>query len=334
MPRKDPGRALAIRHLLGVAEAQGGVVRADQALEVGMSRSGIRSLVESGAWRSLHRGVFLVEGQPLDLPARMWGAHLALGPSSVIGGTTAGRAWTLLDPAIPVRESISVVMPDSASRAARGVVIRRLPDPQSLVHPTRRPPILSVEHTVIELFIRTDDLGDATELVLRAFRAGLTTPDRLWAAAERRARIRGRSTLGSLCATGSRGATSPLEHEYLTRVAGAHGLPPARGQAPDRVFGRRAYRDLRYEPWGVIVELDGQRGHADERGTFRDQFRDNAATLSGAATLRFGWIAVMGRACLTAEQVGGLLQQRGWAGAPGRCGRGCQLGSLGLLRAA
>lgn len=63
---------------------------------------------------------------------------------------------------------------------------------------------------------------------------------------------------------------------------------------------------------------------------FRDTDRDNAATLTGAATLRFGWMAVVGQPCGVAAQVATLLRLRGWLIDPRRCGPGCAILPTGL----
>ena len=50
---------------------------------------------------------------------------------------------------------------------------------------------------------------------------------------------------------------------------------------------------------------------------------DNAATLSGDATLRYGWLATVGQSCDVAAQVGSLLQLRGWKDRLRACSPGC-----------
>ena len=75
-----------------------------------------------------------------------------------------------------------------------------------------------------------------------------------------------------------------------------------------------------YEHYATIVELDGRLGH-DGVGRFRDMDRDNRATLTGAATLRFGWNDVAGDPCRTMRMVAAVLRARGWTGVPGRCPR-------------
>ena len=196
--------------------------------------------------------------------------------------------------------------------------------PADLAHPARIPPVLSVEHAVLGTVAdaRTDTA--AVEAILRACRLRLTTPDRLLAAAAMRPRLRRRILLNQVCAEVRDGMTSELEKRYRNRIARPHGLPPARTQAPSQTGSRRAYRDVLYEALGVIVELDGRLGHEQESEVLRDQERDNHATLTGQATLRFGWLAVVGAPCLVASQVGEMLRVRGWTGAIHPCGASCR----------
>jgi hypothetical protein len=119
------------------------------------------------------------------------------------------------------------------------------------------------------------------------------------------------------------GVTSPLERRFRRDVAQAHGLPVGQAQVRTASAGGVVYRDVVYEEFGVIVELDGRLGHESEPEAFRDQQRDNHATLTGLATLRFGWLGIVAGPCSAASQLGSLLTMRGWRGRVRRCGPGC-----------
>ena len=60
-------------------------------------------------------------------------------------------------------------------------------------------------------------------------------------------------------------------------------------------WAQRFVRDLEYRAWGLVVELDGRLNHADTERVMRDMARDNAVTVTGRATLRYGWREVAGR---------------------------------------
>ncbi len=297
-----------------------------QARAAGLSPGAIRRLVDSGRWRRLHKGVFQILAEPPALTARMWAAHLALGPLSVVAGAAAGHYWGLMDGEHPSARPVRMLLEDSIRRHARGIEVRRVQDPLSRAHPGRQPPVLTVEHAVMDLAALASSDSEAVEVILRSCRLRLTTPERILRATHAVLRVRRRRLIESVCADLGVGLTSPLEIRYHRDVTIRHGLPRGRGQAPARSVERgTAYRDILHEELGVIIELDGRLGHEAESEVFRDQDRDNAATLTGAATLRFGWMAVAGQPCHVAAQVATLLQIRGWPGRPRPCGTGCAI---------
>ncbi len=324
MPRRNPLLATALRSAEAIAGHQAGVCTTAQAKAAGLPADAIRRLLASGRWTSLHRGVHLTHRGPAGLAARMWAAHLALGPTGVVGGTTAARYWGLADGDLAADEPITMVMPDGCSRRARGVRVTRVPRPDVLAHPARVPPVLSIDHTVLAAVAGAGSDAAAVDVIQRACRLRLTTPDRILAAAATKPRLRRRRLVDQVCAEVRVGVTSELERRYRNRVARPHGLPLGRAQAPADSGVRRAYRDVLYEHHGVIIELDGRLGHEQESQVLRDQGRDNHATLTGHATLRFGWLAVAGGPCLVADQVGELLHVRGWTGAIHACGPTCR----------
>ena len=87
------------------------------------------------------------------------------------------------------------------------------------------PPRLTVEDTVLDLAGTGSD-GDVITLVTDALRLRLTTPKRLRASLERRARHPRRRLLSELLADAD-GIESGLELAYLRDVERAHDLPRA-----------------------------------------------------------------------------------------------------------
>jgi very-short-patch-repair endonuclease len=89
--------------------------------------------------------------------------------------------------------------------------------------------------------------------------------------------------------------------------------------------GRRGRRDRVYEPYGVVIELDGRLAHQPE-DKWRDTGRDNAAAAGGHQTLRYGWSQVKWQPCDTAAEVARVLRRNGWEGRPRPCSPGCRVG--------
>lgn len=84
--------------------------------------------------------------------------------------------------------------------------------------------------------------------------------------------------------------------------------------------GGTTYQDVRYDKYGVVVELDGQAYHDSAVARDRDALRDLAELAAGEApTARVTYGLVYRNACRTAEWIGTLLRRRGWPGPLGRC---------------
>src|SRR6266480_2201298 len=116
------------------------------------------------------------------------------------------------------------------------------------------------------------------------------------------------------------GVVSRIYHRDVER---AHGLPESARQVPFTTpGGRRGRRDRVYEPFGLVIELDGRLAHQPEE-RWRDKTRDNAAAADGKQTLRYGWSQVKWEPCETAAEVARALRRRGWGGRPRPCSPGC-----------
>jgi very-short-patch-repair endonuclease len=135
-----------------------------------------------------------------------------------------------------------------------------------------------------------------------------------------RGRLRWRRDILAALGDVAAGCHSVLELLYVRRVERGHRLPTGvRQHRRDRW-----YDDVRYEEFGVCVELDGRLAHpVDQR--FRDHRRDNAATMTGARVLRYGYSDVTRRPCAVALEVVALLAAGGWRGRPRKCAATCPL---------
>ena len=180
------------------------------------------------------------------------------------------------------------------------------------------------EETVLDLAHSADSLDTAVSWILRGCASRRTTPDRIAATMAQRARMRWRTELSAALGLGADGVHSLLEFRYVTRVERPHGLPAGTRQNQVIRSGRHQYQDVAYQAYGVVVELDGRAAHSVEF-RWRDIRRDNASTVDGQATLRYGWPDVTQQPCLVAAEVGAVLARRGWDGRLRRCGPACQL---------
>lgn len=307
-----------------VAAAQSGVVSRRQARACGLTRRQVDRRVASGRWARLHPGVFVVHTGPVPAAARVWAAVLYAGDGAVVGGRTALWLCGIVDepPAV-----VEVCIPaDRRVRRRPGLRVLRRHDLEDVRHPAAQPPRVRVEEAVLDVAAAAERPWDAVDVVLRAAQRRVTTAARLRETLARRPRHRWRALVAKVLDEVHVGVLSALEREYLQRVARAHRLPPAgynlMETAQELPRRRRRYRDVRYDVWSLVVELDGAEAHpSDEQ--FVDDVRDNAVTRTGRATLRYGWRPVAQDPCAVAAEVAESLRVRGWGGSPRPCGPRC-----------
>jgi hypothetical protein len=309
-----------------VARPQCGVVSRAQALTAGLSGRQVDWLVRSGRWTRLVAGVYATHTGPLSDEARVWAALLHAGPGATAGGRTALWLWGVLDAPAPL---VAVCVPAGRTPTGRpGTSIRRRRELETLRHPTVSPPRLRVEEAVLDVADTAPRVEDVVDVVVRAVQRRLTTAARLRDALSRRGRHRWRRLLGLVLEDVVTGVRSALEREYLRTVERAHALPAGRYDAAEDVVERRRrrrrYRDVTYEPWALVAELDGAEAHPPEK-RHREHRRDNAVTVSGRSSLRYGWRDVAGDPCAVAQEVSDALRVRGWGGRAQPCGPRCTL---------
>lgn len=298
--------------LLSLAALQGGVLTADQTAGHGLTRSAVDRLIGEGRWNRITKGVYFASERTPDWQALAWSGVLLGGVTARLGGAAAGHLHGLNDSP----DVIEVMVPMTTVMGARASwrFVRERPEVRS-PRSVGSPPRLSVEDTVLDLCERATE-GQVVDLVTRAVQNRRTTPRRLQDRMANRSRLRHRRLLEQLLADVAEGAETPLELKYVRDVERPHSLPRSNRQLPPR--RGKGYRDVTYEEFALIVELDGRLGH-EGTGRFRDMRRDNAAILMGQLTLRYGWWDVVQRPCLVALEVAAVLTNLGWTGVATSC---------------
>jgi hypothetical protein len=257
-----------------------------------------------------------------DRQARLWAALLRAGPGSALSFQTAAELDGLLDKPASL---IHVTIPATRRiTAIRGVSVHTRLNAERARHPVRLPPRTRLEETVFDLTDSCDDLVAAMHWVSSALGRRLTTQAQLRDAAAQRPQLRWRRAIDRALSPDQAGVNSALEFRYLHDVERPHQLPASTRQAPAVLNGRSAYRDVLYEEYGLIVELDGKAAHPGD-SRWLDISRDNAAVATGLITLRYGHLDLTRRPCLVAAQVADVLHLRGWPGHPRRCSRTCPI---------
>jgi hypothetical protein len=302
--------------------AQGNVIARRQSESSGIEVRVMRTRLSNGRWQRLQRGVYAAfSGEPSRETA-LWAALLRAGPDATLSHQTAAERHGLID---KPNALISITVPASRHPAQvkiPGVVIHRSDSILRTMHPAMLPPCTRVEDTVLDLIQVASTFDDAYAWICRAIGRRRTTAQRIRLAMNARKKMRWRREITLALGDAEGGALSVLEYRYVHRVERPHGLPVARRQARIRQGTGSKYLDNLYEPFAVCVELDGTAAHpADEQ--WRDKRRDNANTVGGLLTLRFGLLDLGERRCETAAAVATLLRSRGWTGSLRTCGRGC-----------
>lgn len=272
----------------------------------------------------VHQGVYADFTGPLPWASRVWAAWLACGPAAALTADTALRWYGLSGDWRDAPIHLAIPQHRRIERRS-GIRITRHQSFSTWVMEGREPPLVRLEVAVLTAAGRRADADRRMALVLDACRQRRTAPGRLLAELTGMPRLPGRGLLLRILSDAASGVQSFLEHTYLTRVERAHGLPTGTRQVRAVVGESASYRDIEYEPYEQLVELDGRAGHADAASTWRDMHRDNAATLQGKSTLRFGYQLVTDP-CGTARQVGMALAARGWTGALTPCSPTCSVG--------
>lgn len=298
-----------LRKLIG---AQHGLLTVEQAEQLGVGAKAMQRLVAQGHWLRLAKGLYDAVPLLATFEKRAWAALLLGGPDAAIGGLAALRLHGFeVEP-----ELVEVwVRPETQPTPLAGVKVRR--DFLGRVDGRRgRISRIRVEEALVDVgqFLATNAL---VALLSEGLRRRLTTPAAVALVVGSRTRVRGRkrfeAILGDLA-----GVESALEYAYRRDVERAHGLPPALRQVSVS-SGTRS--DGVYEQYGVVIELDGRRGHESTGDAFRDLSRDNAHAELNLITLRYGSADVRGRPCEVAAQVAAVLRSRGWSGTITGCPR-------------
>jgi very-short-patch-repair endonuclease len=273
----------------------------------------------------MHRGVYATfSGEPPRI-AVLWAAVLSAGRGAMLSYRTAAELAGLSD---APSELIHVTVP-SDRRVVRpaGIVIHTSIRAAQAIHPALLPPRTRIEETVLDLAASSARLDSAIAWVTASLGRRLTTQAKLGQALELRGKMRWRPQLVELLSTGAAGLHSILEWRYHHDVELPHNFPSRTRQMIATVDGRRIYRDVLYDAYALVVELDGRLAHPDDK-RWQDISRDNAAAAEGKITLRYGWFQVTKTPCRVAAEVAQVLSSRGYTAAR-PCSANCPVGRHG-----
>lgn len=287
--------------------AQEGVVARRQLADCGFSAAAIRKKLRRGELTRVYPGVYVNHTGPRTWRQRAWAAVLDAHPAALSHDSAVH----------PGRTATVHIAVDRSRRVRRrdGVVVHFTVRLSSCVLWNTGPPRVRMEEAVLDVAAGARTESAAVAALAEAVGDRRTTAKRLSTTLAGRSRLPRYGFLRDVLKDIAAGACSVLERRYLTDVERAHGLPTPQRQAPTTV-GRKGFRDVDYDEWGVVVELDGRYGHDDARSRDRDL---DAAVAAERLTLRLGRAQVFDRPCATAKKIAVVLQRRGWPGTPHPC---------------
>ncbi|WP_206444348.1 type IV toxin-antitoxin system AbiEi family antitoxin domain-containing protein [Nocardioides turkmenicus] len=313
--REDAARLLDAQRRM-----QGGVATHAQLTAGGFSRIDIERAVRRNELRRVHPRVYIDHTGPLTWEQRAWAAVLYAGPAVLCRGSLEAPRGR--DDGRPIHVAIDhsrKVMPQP------GIVVHRMRNLELKAY-GGTPPRLKAEDNALAMANEARSEIDAIAQVAEVASRSYVTAASLQAALDRAHSLRRRKLIQGLVDDLATGTHSVLEHGYLTKVERPHGLPEGRRQSPRTTASGNQFRDVEYEAYGLVVELDGALGHESWRDQARDADRslDDLARL-GSVTARLRFHQVFGTPCQTAARVGEILIRNGWTGPMRDCGPSCHL---------
>jgi hypothetical protein len=298
---------------------QAGVVSRRQVIGLGLTPTDINRNLRRRHWALVHPGVYVAHTGPLTWHQRAWAGVLFSWPaalshdSAVRAGDGPGRRGR-------DESTIHVAVDRQRSLVAPpGVRLHRMNGFGQRVRWNLGPPRIRYEDAVLDIAADSGSDLDALGILADACGSRRTTAGRLVTTLGHRRRIARRDWLDSVLRDIAEGTCSVLEHGYLTRVERPHGLPRGRRQKPAVSTRGRIFRDVDYEKYSLIVELDGSAFHESVADRDRDLDRDLDAAVERRETVRIGYGQVFDRGCSTAWRIGSILLDRGWRGSPTNC---------------
>jgi very-short-patch-repair endonuclease len=297
------------------------VVTRRQALQF-MSEKALRHLYASGRWQRVHRAIFVAHTGSLTQSQRHWLAVLAATPergaTACLGGISALCAWGLRG---IEADAIHVLVPHPRRcQAPAGVRVHRTRvEPQLDGGRQGGPPVSLPGRALVDAAQWARSNREAQLFVAAAFQQRVVNLADVQRAALDQPAVTRRALVLRTAADCAGGSHSLVELEFLA-LCRRHRLPtPTRQSARVDRQGRRRYVDALFEPWKLIVEIDGAH-HLDVAQMWDDTARSNSLELDGYRVLRYPTHVIRTEPARVAAEIRRALRQAGWPGSGGGAG--------------
>ncbi|NYI79600.1 hypothetical protein [Nocardioides panzhihuensis] len=312
---EDAARMLRAQLLM-----QAGVASHAQLAAGGVTKVDMERRLRRKELRRVHPRVYVDHAGPMTWPQRAWAAVLYAGPAYL--------CWTSIEEPRGRDDGAPIHVAIDHSRRIRpqdGIVIHRMKNMEQRAY-GGVPPRLAVEDNALAMAHEAKREIDAIARLAEVASRRYVTAATLRAALDRYPSVRRRSLIAGLIDDLEAGTHSVLEHGYLAKVERAHGLPIGARQAPRPGPDGSQFRDVEYQAYKLVVELDGALGHESWRDQARDADRalDDLAS-AGMLTARLRFHQVFETPCQTATRIARILRRNGWDGTMRACGETCRM---------
>jgi len=272
--------------IMAVASNQGWAFTWEQAREAGMTNPMIMRRLQSGRWRSPHRGVLTIVGAPTGALQDHWAAILAVGRGGVVSHESAAALYEV--PGFPFGRPV-LTEDHGQHHRLDDVLVHQLSDVRPhhrTIHGATSLPVTTPARTVVDLaaVIHPARLRYVVDESVAARLVDDVAIGGCLAEVARRGKPGVRSlarVLDARSGIARRPPTSRLE-QALESVFELAGLPRPTRQL--RFPGRQDLDgcvDFGWPEARLIVEGDGRRWHSRIADLRRDRERDNQAARAG-----------------------------------------------------
>lgn len=275
------------------AASQHGAIARWQALQCGLSRQQLRSLLRLGRWVRALPGVFLVAGAPEDWRQKLHAALLWAGPGAALSHRTAAA----LHGFARFRESGVQLVSPREKRSPRGMTLYKVDTLRGAdVARLEGLTVTSVTRTLLDL-AATEPEADVRACLDEALRRKWTTLDDFELVLRDHEGKRGVARLRRLVAAlqGAGGPTESALEDKVLDLLDAEGLPRPVSQHAVYAGGRLRRLDFKFANSRVVIEADGYAYHSSPAAFERDRERLNALRVRGFVVLQWTWRALLER---------------------------------------
>ncbi|MDX6208036.1 MAG: hypothetical protein QOE24_427 [Frankiales bacterium] len=306
--KMSPAEAAARRR----ASGQEGVLTWAELRALGVPHHLVRRRVEVGAWKRLHREVYVLRDLVRDPVRTSARAALIAGPDGAITShLLAGHLHRLQGLPELVYPELTVAQAIGGYSTA-GLVVHRTATLEAAPRLVQGFPATTAARTLADLS-PTLTLEQLVSAMDSALRMGTVSKTQLEAISRRWVGRPGVQLLAKATPLAAVGSDSPLETRIRLVIVGG-GLPEPVLQIVVVVDGDTYRIDMGYLEPQVAIEGDGREPHELPDALFNDRRRQNALSNAGWLPLRFTWHDVINRPGYIVATVAKALSQGSAAG--------------------